>query len=262
MSVILAALDDTAAARPVLETAVRCGELLAIEVEALHVCRDHAISHEALTSLTERVGVPLEVVDGPVVPTVLTSLAEATVVAGVIGARALAEGRRPVGHVAGSILEGVTKPIVVVPPDSAPTRPFRRLLVPLEGTPESSLPVADWLLPRLPADIELVVLHSFTDATRPSMLDRPEYDWALLGKEFAARHLPRATQTQLRPGPAATRIGEAARALDTDLVVMSWRQDPSPGRARTLRAVLSASSQPVLLLPSPTGRARPPVTNA
>ena len=54
---------------------------------------------------------------------------------------------------------------------------IRRLLLPLEGTEMSSQPVLERLLPLLVADIELVVLHVFTDATLPVMLDRLGATW-------------------------------------------------------------------------------------
>jgi hypothetical protein len=49
--------------------------------------------------------------------------------------------------------------------------------------------------------------------------------------------------------PVATRVAEVSTEHSADLVVLSWSQDSSPGRARAVREVLGASALPVLLLP-------------
>jgi len=79
-------------------------------------------------------------------------------------------------HGAG-ILEQTDKPVVVMAPEAISPGVIRRLLLPLEGTEMSSQPVLARLLPLLVADIELVVLHVFTDATLPVMLDRLGATW-------------------------------------------------------------------------------------
>ena len=248
MTRTLALLGDTPAARPVLETAVLCGRLLGTEVEALHVGDRRDEAPPAVVSLAARLEVPLRTVAGPVAPTLLRSLEDADVAIAVVGGRTEV-GPSPEGTVVARLLGATTKPIVVVPPDATSPRRIGRLLVPLEGDEASSSAVADWLLPHLNDDVELVVLHAFTAATQPGMLDRPEHDWSLLGREFLARHFPAASSVELRTGAAAQEIGEASGTLGVDLVVMSWAQDASPGRAATLRAVLDTSSLPVLIVP-------------
>ena len=123
--------------------------------------------------------------------------------------------------------------------------------MPLEGTEASSQPVLERLLPLLVADVEVVVLHVFTDATLPTMLDRPVRDLEMLGREFLARHLPQATDIELRAGPGGHAGGRGVgTSTSADLVVLSWSQDSSAGRASIVREVLGASSVPILLLPS------------
>lgn len=92
--------------------------------------------------------------------------------------------------------------MVVVAPAAISPGVIRRLLLPLEGTEISSQPVLERLLPLLVADIELVVLHVFTDATLPVMLDRPGRDLEISGREFLTRHCP-----PCEPGRAANRLG-------------------------------------------------------
>jgi hypothetical protein len=150
-----------------------------------------------------------------------------------------------------SVLERTTKPVVVVPPVlvAGTPAPVKRLLVPLEGTDETSQPVLDRLYPLLVAEVEVVVLHVFTDDTMPRVLDRPVRDLSLWGDEFAARFCPEAARVELRIGPVGARVQEMCAEEQIGLVVLSWAQDASSGHAKVVREVLAASSVPVLLLP-------------
>lgn len=248
MSIVLAALDTSAAARAVLETAMRFAELTGATVEAVHV-RDGAADTPA--SLARRERVPLRVMDGPAEEALLAALAEPEVIAAVLGARATPGGRRPTGHTALRILERTTKPTVVVPPEAIglSPRPFRRLLLPLEGTEASSRPLAATLGPLLRKAVELLVVHVFTAETVPRALDRPERDLELLGTEFLARYCPEGTQIDLRTGSVGNQVGVACREEHADLVVLSWSQDASAGHAEVILNVLGSSAVPVLLLP-------------
>lgn len=248
MRTVLAALDSSPAARPVLETALGIGELTSAKVEAIHVREN---SDEIPAAVAERSGVVLRVVDGPVDVGLLSALAETNVIAGVFGARGTPGGRRPVGRTALHILERASKPVVIVPPEAAGVspRPFRRLLVPLEGSEQSARPVAEDLGPLILDDVELVVLHVFTISTVPPVLDHPGWDLPMWGDEFLARFCPNASRIDLRTGAVGSGVTEACSEADGDLIVLSWSQDASPGHAGVIRDVLARSTVPVLLLP-------------
>jgi hypothetical protein len=248
MRSILAALDAGPAARPVLETALGMAELTGSTVDAVHV-RDGPT--ETPESLASRSDVPLRILRGPVTTVLLDAVGDPGVVAGVFGARGTPGGRRPVGRTALQVLERTNKPIVVVPPEAVGVSPrlFRRLLVPLEGSEQSSRPVADALGPLIVAEIEVVVLHVFTPATVPRTLDRPGRDLSLWGDEFLARFCPEAARIELRTGAVGSRVGEVCGEAHADLVVLSWSQDSSRGRAAVIRDVLAHCALPVLLLP-------------
>ena len=235
MSIVLAALDATPAARAVLETAIQIGQLTGTDVEAIHVREGPLESVETLELLAARGNVPFRVLEGPVEPALLDALDAPEVIAAVIGARSTTSGRRPVGRTTRHILEHVDKPVVVVPPEAVAPAAFRRLLVPLEGTEASSRSVLELLRPLLVAEVELVVLHVFTDATLPTMLDRPQRDLEILGKEFLARHFPHAHRIELRLGPVAASVAEVSEEHGVDLIVLSWSQDSSAGRAQIVR---------------------------
>jgi len=248
MSHVLAALDTGAAARPVLETALSIGRLFGADVEAVHV---HDGSDETPSVLASRNEVRLQILAGPAEAALLGAISAPDVVVAVMGARRTPSGRRPTGHIALQVLERANKPIVIVPPESAGLSPrvIRRLLLPLEGTEESSRPVLDCLRPLLATDVELTVVHVFTSHTLPRVLDHPARDLELLGGEFLARHCPDAADIVLEIGPVGPRVADLCTATKTDLVVLSWSQDSSPGHADVVRDVLGRSQVPVLLLP-------------
>ena len=248
MRTVLAALDASAAASPVLETALQIAELTGATVEAVHV-EERPVETPAL--LAARARVPLRVLEDPVERALLDALASPDVIAAVLGARATPAGRRPTGRTALRVLERAHKPVVVVPPDAAGVsqRPFRRLLVPLEATALSSRPIEACLCPLLARDVELVVLHVFTDVTMPRVLDRPGRDLELLGGEFLARYCPSAARIELRTGTVGDQVAVLSRDEEADLIVLSWSQDASAGHAAVIRDVLSRATVPVLLLP-------------
>lgn len=248
MRTILVALDATAAARPVLDTALALGRLTGAAVEAVHV-RDGAT--EIPETLADRGGVPLRLLDGPVEPALLRALAVPDVIAAAMGARTVAGDQRPTGHTALRVLEQARKPLVVVPPgafDNTAHR-LRRLLVPLEGDAESSRAVMEGVLPLLADDVELVVLHVFTPDTAPRFLDRPTRDLELLSDEFLSCHCPPAAHVHLRTGSISGRVGELCTEEAADLIVLSWAQTMEAGHATVVREVLVHAEVPVLLVP-------------
>jgi nucleotide-binding universal stress UspA family protein len=244
---VLAALDSSPAARAVVDVALRIGELTGAGVEAVHVSDGHPETPEWLAAHNE---VPLHLLEAPIEGSLLRAVEDESVIAAVFGARSTPGGRRPTGRTAMHVLRHATKPVIVVPPDTAASsRPYRRLLLPLEGDLESSRPVLERLRPLIVGDVDLVVLHVFTSATVPRTLDRPARDLSMWGDEFVARFCPGATRIELRTGPVGTRVDEVAAEEAADLVVLSWSRDSSPGHAGVIRDVLGRSTVPVLLLP-------------
>jgi nucleotide-binding universal stress UspA family protein len=247
MNTLLAALDTSPGAAAVLDTALRLSKLTGDTVEAVHVRDGPTASLEWLTAQAE---VDLRMLEGPVETSLLAAVQDPRVDAAVLGARATTGGRR-IGSHAVHVLEATDKPVAVVPPDVNRTdQPFHRLLVPLEGNEQSSGPIIDTLCPLVVADVELVVLHVFTAATLPPVMDRPNRDLAMWGSEFLARHCPNASRIELRTGSIAARVNDVCQAEHADLIVLSWSQDSSHGRAAVVRDVLAHSTVPVLLLPA------------
>jgi hypothetical protein len=249
MSVILAALDSTPLARAVLDTAVRLGQLMDADVQAVSVCEDQTESAELPRSIAASAGVPCRLLEGQVAHTLLAALSASEVIAEVIGRPTPPDSSRPVRSTVHHVLECASKPVVMVPPEVVSPGSLRRILVLLEGTEMSSRRAIEQFCTWLVGPVEIVVLHAFTRATVPAILDRPGYDLAILSEEFLIRHCPYATRVEFCSGSVAQRAAELSREHAIDLVLLSWSQHSSRGRAHILQEVLSASVVPVLLLP-------------
>src|SRR2546423_896726 len=153
MSPILAAIDTSLASRPVSEAARALGSILDARVKAIHVPVDGG---RTAAETAAAAGVPLEIATGDVVEA-LTLAGEAEEVVGlVIGARGRLSGRRPLGSTATAVATAARKPVLIVPPHADVARPFRRVLVPLEGALASS-PAPSWIF-RLVRDASVEAL--------------------------------------------------------------------------------------------------------
>jgi nucleotide-binding universal stress UspA family protein len=248
MTSILAAIDASAAARPVLETAAGLGRALRLPVVAFHARLD---GDEVERLLAEAAGVELRVASGPPVEAIVAATAEETVALCVLGVRGLPSGRRP-GSTALAVAARATKPLVVVPPlPRDPPAGLRRVLVPLDGTPAAAAAVEQatrWLAG---SGMEIVGLHVFDLATVPRFWDRPEHDQAAWAREFLARWYPApGSRLELRAGRPGGRVLEVAAAERADLIALGWSQHLDPDRAAVVREVLTGSDVPVLLLPA------------
>ena len=257
MTTLLAAIDNSAATRPVLETALRVGRLLGADVEALHVLEDgDRIAVEASVAF----GIPLCVVHPPVTKAVLDALRRRDVIGVVIGVRGTPTGPRPAGHAALALIERAHKPVVIVPPEARARvgRPIRRVLVPFDGTSATADAVHDTVKRLAEGGSEVLALHVFGAETTPRLLDRPEHDLALWGHEFLARNCDEpGVQLHWRTGSPAECVVQAAAEADVDLVVLTWSRHLTKGRAAVVREALARSRVPVMLVPVIEKTARP-----
>jgi nucleotide-binding universal stress UspA family protein len=245
VSVLLAAVDDSPAARGVLAAAAGLAPLMGAEVEAIHVDPGGETARLAAAAA----GVPYRVVPGPVEEGILAALADSRAVGVVVGARGRRAGRRPVGTTARRLIERAAKPVAVVPPDYAGGGPPKRLLVPLDGTVATSEAVGA-VIRRCSGVAELVVLHVFDAATTPRFLDRPAADIELLGREFLASHCPGLeARFEARVGAVGEVIVEEVDVEGAELVVLGWSQVFGDERAAVVREVLGRARVPVLLVP-------------
>ncbi len=263
MSTVLAAIDDSATAGPVLAMSRALATLLGTSLRAIHVrVGDPAPARAA----AEHAGIPLEVVDGDPITEIVRVVGDPDTALVVIGARRDGaqhdtEGSRPAGHVAIAVAEQAVRPVLVVPPESGrgdvpPS--IRRALLPLEGTAETSGAISTVLHELAHAGVELVVVHVFDAHDVPAFWDAPAHAEQSYASEFAARWCEDepTVRVRLRRGAAPTAIVDVAEREAVDLIALGWSQHLDPGRARIVHAALTESHTPVLLLPLP-GRVSP-----
>jgi nucleotide-binding universal stress UspA family protein len=245
MSTILAAVDRTPTARPVLETARLLARTFHADGEALHVV---APGEEAPTSLAATAGMPLRILTGDPVETICDAVTENVDLA-VLGARRGASGGQPVGHVAFEVMTRLEVPVVVVPPDAWDHLPhtLHKALVPLDAA-TAAAPILQAAVATLAeAGAEVVVLHVVDEP--PRFLDHPERDLDEWAHQLVGRHLPVAVRTEIRTDGAARQTLMVAAAEKVDLIVLAWSRRLDADHAAVVRDVLSRACVPVLLLP-------------
>jgi nucleotide-binding universal stress UspA family protein len=245
MSIILAAIDRSPTARPVLETARLLARTFDADAEALHVV---APGEEPPPYLAATGTMPLRILSGDPVEAMCDAFTGEVDLA-VVGARRAAGGRRPVGHVAFEVMTRMAVPVVVVPPDALEHLPhnLHKALVPLDAA-TAAAPILQVAVSALAeAGAEVVVLHVVEDP--PRFLDHPERDLEEWAHQLVGRHLPVAVRTEIRTGGTARNALMVAAAEQVDLIVLAWSRRLDAGHAAVVRDVLSGACVPVLLLP-------------
>jgi nucleotide-binding universal stress UspA family protein len=248
MTKVIAALDNSFAARPVVSTATALAQLLGSEVEALHVGEN---GNGVAAGAAAAAGLELRARRGPTVARLIEAGSADDVVAMVVGSRGMPGRSRPVGATALEVLAALPKPLLVVPPETA-TASLRRILVPLEGNLSTSAAPAAILELAEGFTLDVIVLHVHDESSIPLFNDQRQHetrDWA---REFVARYCPWGVGDvvlETRVGRREEEILRAAEEFEADLIALGWAQELAPGRAPVVRAVLERGHVPVLLLP-------------
>lgn len=247
MSRLLAAIDDGAAAESVLSSARWLAELLGLTLDVVHVVEsgDDVLVDTGPDRPRLLHGDPIEQLG--------REFEDPDVALAVVGARRRSGGRRPAGHVTTSLLVNAGKPLVVVPPDCRllTRRRTERVLVPLDGTHESSLAVERTVELLAAADMEIIVLHVFDAEHIPRFWDQHHHAGQSWAREFTARFCATpGVDMRLRTGVPGEHVLSVASDEAAGLIAMGWAQDLSAGKAATIREVLSEARVPVLLLPA------------
>jgi nucleotide-binding universal stress UspA family protein len=249
MRKVIAALDNSLAARAVLATADNLAQLFDAEVEALHVGEDgDRLARDAAAAA----GLQLKTVAGPTVPALVDAAAADDVAALVVGTRRLPTGGRPVGATALDVITSLLKPVVVVPPDAVRRSALQRVLVPLEGTTATSLAPKGIIELAHDAELEVVLVHVHQGATLPFFTDQPQHQARAWADEFVARYCPWGigkVNVELRVGRPEEEILGAAQETDAHLIALAWSQEIDWGRAPVVRELLERGRIPVLLVP-------------
>jgi nucleotide-binding universal stress UspA family protein len=246
--VVLAALDDSPAARPVAEFALSLGRLLRCRAEAVHV---GTVTARTATATAEAVGLPCRNLPGEPVTAIADAVEAPAVRLAVLGAHRLPGSRGPIGGTALAVAQRVSKPVVVVPPDYRPADAVRRLVLPLSGAPDVAALVAATVHAATENLVEVVALHVFDAQTVPRCWDQPQHEEPAWREEFLARFTPAVpVRLLLRTGSVAAAVNAVVHEEQADLVVLAWAQDVSPGHGEVVRQVLAEVAVPVTLVPA------------
>jgi nucleotide-binding universal stress UspA family protein len=265
MSTVLAAIDNSLASRPVISAARSLASILGARIEAIHVQVDGG---RTATETAAAAAVPLAITTGDVVEALTMAAEPEEIIALAIGARGTPSGRRPLGGTATAVATAASKPVLIVPPHTDITQPFRRVLIPLEGTLASSH-APNWIFHLIrDASVEAIVLHVHDESSIPSFTDQPQHEQAAWEQEFLSRYCPRG----LRAAGIETRVGRpeewvpvVAEQNGCNLIALGWSQKLEPGRAEVVRGTLERTRLPVLLVPvraTPAGSNAPPTAVA
>ena len=192
MTRVIAALDTSMAAQPVLRTALALGKALGADVEALHVPVD---GDRVPRSTAAEEHVPLRTAHGPVAGALIHAAEEEDVIGLVIGARGSPLGRRPLGSTALVVATSLSKPLVVVPPDARRPGELRRVLVPLEGAGAGSYAPRAIIALAEEAELDVIVLHVLEEESLPLFTDQPQHEHPARVREFLCRYCPWGIET-------------------------------------------------------------------
>lgn len=246
MSTVLAAVDDSLCAGPVLAAAQALAPLLGSEVRAVHVGDD---AGETARGHAARAGVLLvQVVGDP-----LDQLAEAAaegVTAVVVGARDRASSGAPAGHLPLALAERLACPVLVVPPHWPAKARVDRVLIALEGRPGRARPLRHAVDVVAGADLDLTVVHVEDAADVPAFSDAPAHEMAAFAQEYLARSWPAAPPLRLAlpVGPPVDEVLALAHDLHPDVLVAGWPQGAGPSHGHVVRELLRRAPCPVLLV--------------
>lgn len=248
MTTIIAAIDDSAAAHPVLATALALAPVLDSRVEAVHVTKSG--EHGGTASETAAaMNVPLRHVDGDPFEVVRQMADDDDVLALVLGTRARPSGRRA-GHLALQLADAIDKPVVLVPPDAQPPTRVGRVLIAMKGTRRSGRDLLRVIELGSGAELDLFVVHVDDEDSIPSFNDQVQYETQAYANEFLARYCRGAPEARLmlRVGIPVDEILAAAEEVTPDLLAIGWPRREPTAAYDVAREIVDRSRFPVLVV--------------
>lgn len=246
MSRIIAAVDDSAAAHPVVAAAQLLAPVFGVEVEAVHIAD---VEGRTAAAAAAGAGIPFRTVPGDPLDVLVSLAADDDVVGFAIGQRSHVVAATT-GHLALGLAGSVDKPVLVVSPRAVLPDRFRRALIAMAGVPGHARELKRAIALAAGADLELVAVHVDDESSVPSFSDQVQYETEAYAQEFLARYAPGApgVRLDLRIGAPVDEILAACAQEHPDVLAMGWPHADEPDRGEVVRAVLERSPVPVLLV--------------
>jgi nucleotide-binding universal stress UspA family protein len=256
---LLAALDNSTAALPVVGTACAIAEMLDAKVEALHVVEDGA--DDLARAAANASLIPYWRTGGEPSHELLAAADDPDVLALTLATRDLDHSDVFVGNVTRRLITEAPRPIVVVPPGEDAPAHIDRVLVALDRDLATTEALGSLLSAIAAAQVEIVVVHVCSTEEIPPFADQIQHETNAWADEFLSRYCPLTQdriRLELRYGDVPGEVAAVAARVAADLVVLAWSQSLDSGRAAVVRTVLARDRVPVLLVP--TGLAPPDST--
>jgi nucleotide-binding universal stress UspA family protein len=228
MKTILALIDDSPTSPAVMRNATVLGQLLDLQVQ------------------------PIRAAGPDPADRLLAALTRSDVAFAVLGSRSVQAKPEAAGHIAQAVLTASPVPLVVIPPTGVdlPTDGLR-ILVPLDGDPDTDAAVVDVANTFVGSGAVVSGVHVFDSTSLPPFIESAE-DVAVLAEQFFADHLPHhEVTTELRIGQPGTEILGMVESAGIDAVLIAWRQELTPGKADTVQHLLRHGAIPLILVPIP-----------
>lgn len=268
--VILVPLDGTIRARSALPVADSLRRVLGATLRVIHV----GGGRQALTELVQRLGLEGAALDGWSIEARTGEAAAATIDEAlrtharfVVMCSHTAEARPAalLSRTALKVLHECPCPVVLVRPgeDLGAWHP-KRILIPYDGTPTANAAVGPAAELAASAGSEVVTVQVGSAGIRgptergslmmPRYVDQPQHEWPMWSGELLVR-LTGARNAGPLPGRVCIRSGEPgpeiaglAREELANLIVLAWKGDWGPERAKTLKALVLASPCPIMIV--------------
>jgi nucleotide-binding universal stress UspA family protein len=247
MTVVLAAIDNSAASRPVVAMASALAPVLGATVEAVHILEDGA---QTARGSADAFDVPLRLVEGDPRKELTSLIAGDDVVAAAIGCRGLPGSHRTPGHLALTLADSTDKPLLVVPPEAPTPERLRKVLVAMEGTPSRPRRLKRALRVVVDTGLDVAIVHVDTAESIPSFSDQVQHETDAYAHAFLARYCAgiEPSDFELRIGEPDDEILKAAATIGADIVAVGWPRGAGPGHGHTAREVLRRNPLPTLLV--------------
>lgn len=249
MTTVLAAIDGGARSASVLAAAQALAAVVGAVPLAIHVDEGDAAAADAVA---RSAGVPLQVETGEPVARIVRAASSEGVCAVALGVRGGLRQPPEDGHVALEVVLASDRAVLAVPEGARLPGDgrFHRVLVPLEGTTETSRTVGATVRDLSAGGAGIVVAHVHAPSSTPPYRDQVGHADQAWASEFLCRWCDEpGAEAHVRAGDAPDALVDVARSASVDLIVLGWGKHVDAGRAQVVRALLAEAKVPVLLVP-------------